>query len=90
MNNTRINRRTLIKRALVGIAAVPAAALLRESPLDGASPSVGEELSPAVATARPAPGKTPHVRSLDLRLEPLHQTRLKLRRRSFGYQSNGS
>lgn len=49
MSDSRIDRRTLLKNALVGIAALPAAGLVREAAAQGSAPKLDEKDSLAVA-----------------------------------------
>jgi hypothetical protein len=49
MSDSRIDRRTLLKNALVGMAALPAAGLVREAAAQGSMPHLDEKDSLAVA-----------------------------------------
>jgi High potential iron-sulfur protein len=49
MSDSRIDRRTLLKNALVGLAALPATGLVREAAAQGSAPRLEEKDSLAVA-----------------------------------------
>jgi hypothetical protein len=49
MSDSRIDRRTLLKNTLVGLAALPAAGLVREAAAQGSAPHLEEKDSLAVA-----------------------------------------
>jgi hypothetical protein len=49
MSDSRLDRRTLLKNALVGMAALPAAGLVREAAAQGSTPHLDEKDSLAVA-----------------------------------------
>jgi hypothetical protein len=49
MSDSRIDRRTLLKNALVGLAALPAAGLVRDAAAQGSAPHLDEKDSLAVA-----------------------------------------
>lgn len=49
MSDSRFDRRTLLKNALIGVAALPAAGLIREAAAQGSAPKLDEKDSLAVA-----------------------------------------
>jgi High potential iron-sulfur protein len=68
MSDCRYDRRTLLKNALVGLAALPAPGLIREATAQGAPPHVDEKEALAVSLAyvhdvkKVDPSKTPEFK----------------------------
>ena len=68
MSDCRYDRRTLLKNALVGLAALPASGLIREAAAQGALPHVDEKETLAVSLAyvqdvtKVDPSKTPQFK----------------------------
>jgi hypothetical protein len=69
MSNCRYDRRTLLKNALVGLAALPASGLIREAAAQGALPHVDEKQTQAVSLGyvhdvkKVDPSKTPEFQA---------------------------
>ena len=68
MSDCRYDRRTLLKNALVGLAALPASGLIREAAAQGALPHVDEKETQAVSLGyvhdvkKVDPSKTPEFK----------------------------